>query len=320
MKRMTAVAILLTVAACTSSSTSNSGSSGGTNGNGNGSEAPDGGDSNGTTNPTGTTTQKIGTVSLSQSTFHAGPTTITSYTAVATFAEATGTSTTTTTGGTDPCKRSTEGDCSVLACDTSSLSGSDAGTVAVDGGGPTKTPTAGDITITGAKTITLSPGDNGTYSPKTEQVALWTDGGQVAVDAKGADVPAFQKSLAAPSPVTLTAPAWPSTPGAAVPIDRSQDLAVTWSNGGAGDVQVTLTSAAGTKTGLITCKFAASGGSGTITKAALGNLVATATGTINISASSSDTVTAGDWQVTVSALAPATTSSGAAASGIANIQ
>jgi hypothetical protein len=308
------------LAACTPSSTdsskpggaANPDTSSGPNGNGNGN-----GNGASTGPGAGTTVTKSGTVSLVQSKMTILDKDYSSYTASATFIQATSYSSTVSSTG---CTTSTDGDCSIVDCDASNAVVSDAGAPpAADAGAPQGNPSAGDITVTGDKEIVLSPNAAGVYAPKTEQVSLWTAGNDLAVKAKGADIPAFDKTLKAPGAITLTAPEWPTAPGQAVAIDRSADLDLAWTDGGDGDVSASISSVAGKKTTFITCTFKAAGGTGKITKAALGKLQTTTTGTISLLSTASDIVDAAGWKVTVSASSPASTSAGGAASGIANI-
>jgi hypothetical protein len=312
--RLAALAAVLVAAACTTTTTTTP--NGGSSGNGSSGGDTSSADGGGGSNPGGETLVRSGTISLSQSVMNIAGTDYSSYTAIATFIETTSAGTGST--GSSSCTQSTDGDCSIVACDTTGAVASDGGVVS-DAGAPKKSPTAGEITVKGLKEITLTPDDKGSYTAKFEQVALWKAGEDVSVKAAGAEVPAFEKTLKSPSTVIVSEPTWPAV-GQAIDVDRANDLDFTWADGGPGTVQAAITSAAGGKTTLITCKFKADAGTGKISKAALSKLVATDTGTLSLTAMSSEVVDASGWKINVLALTSATTSGGGAASGMAKIK
>ncbi|HEY1532645.1 MAG TPA: hypothetical protein VGF76_01460 [Polyangiaceae bacterium] len=71
----------------------------------------------------------------------------------------------------------------------------------------------------------------------------------------------------APSDVVITAP---TCPGLVCPeIDRTTDLAVTWTGGGAGQVRASFETIGPNNTGSVFCTFDSGAGSGVVPKAAL---------------------------------------------------
>lgn len=276
-----------------SSSSSSSSSSSGSSGDG------DGGSSSGSSG--GEADAKIGTISMTQTSFTAGPTTIDSYSLIASFA--TGGTAVGSGGEGTKCNTAKDGDCTVTDCD---LSPTDAGSSSggVSDAGTPKQKHAGDITVAADLDVTMTPDDNGSYPYKTGQVKLFGSEQEIAVDAKGADIPAFSTTLKAPTFVTLTEPAWPA-PGQPLAVNRANALAFKWDAGTSGDVMVSLSTVSSTKLASVSCTWKASAGQGSIGAAALGKLTTDGQGSIAVNASSTSTVTAGDWKVNVSALSPA---------------
>ena len=276
-----------------------------------GSTAP-GGSTPGTGTPATETKVKSGIVSLTQTSFDAGGMTFNSYTAFAGFSEGT----VATLNGAS-CKQSTDAACNITECATPA-SQPDAG--APDGGvaAPVKAPTAGDITIAAGQTITLSADATGNYAAKTGQVELFAPGAMVQIDAKGDTVPAFSKALTSPAVVTLTAPTWPAA-GQSLALDHTKELALAWSGGGTGDVGVTLTTSASGAVTVIACKFPSNANQGTISAAAMGKLLVTDSGSISMSASSSESFEQDGWKLQLSANSPVKAGS-SFASGVAKVQ
>lgn len=319
MKKLTVLATILLTAACTTNPTNTSGTSSSGGNTPGGGDNSSGGDGSGGDKPgdgDGTEATKSGSIMVTQSSYSVAGNDMFMYSTMASFVDATGSTVGTTNGV--KCTQSTDGDCSISECDLPSGSGNETDAGNGTPGEAKKQPTAGDITISGLEDVTMSPDGNGAYTAKSGQVALFEGGADVTFKAAGAEVPAFEKVLKAPSSVTLTAPAWPA-PGTALEIDRSKDLDLTWDNGTAGDVQASISSLAGQKTATITCKFKADAGQGKISKAALGKLVATDTGSISVSAMSSESFDQGGWKLSVMALAPASAGS-ASAAGSAKIK
>ncbi len=317
MKTLTVIASLMfsaaaIVVACKENETStpDGSSSGSTSSGGTSSSGSTGGTSSGNN----ATTVKSGLVSVTQSITKVVETDYISVTSIASFGE-----TTASGGGSDVtggCKTSTAGDCTVVECETTTDADRDAGNTPEDAGS-SKSPTAGDVKIKGLREITLSPdATTGNYPPKSDTPPaaskIWEGGDDVKISAVGAEVPAFDKTLKAPSSVTVTAPEFPTFPDK-LTIPRNADLDVTWANGTAGNVTASFvtTSSSGntTKLATITCTFKADAGTGKVPSAALGKLIA-GDGAVSIGASSNELVDQGGWKINLSLI-------GAGASGAA---
>lgn len=153
----------------------------------------------------------------------------------------------------------------------------------VDGGappGPSVAPNAGDLTITGirdagAVTLTYGPiGDAGSagYFPKSGNAQFFKGGDLVtAAGAGGADLPAFATvSVAAPDDIVLTSPA--CAVATCPDLDRTVDLAVTWTGGGSGKLQAFFESIVSSGTTTVTalgCNFDSAAHAGTVPSALL---------------------------------------------------
>ena len=166
-----------------------------------------------------------------------------------------------------PCASQTFGGCvTSLNCDVTQLPPPDAGVRFVS---------AGTITLEGTKldggaTMELSTSSN-SYSKFWPQ-QLWAGGEAITIKLQGAAVPASQQAITAPSTISLTAPSCDA--GVCADVARSADLAVTWSGGSSGKVQVLLaTSNVVAKTAsTVLCSFDASASRGTIPTAAITGL------------------------------------------------
>jgi hypothetical protein len=306
MKKLAAVSFLIALSACTIQQADKPATKAGAKTPaGDTKTGADGKDGDGTTpgeTPAGDGVVKSGSVTLSQSSFTAGPTTINSFSASALFFE---TVTTGATGGTTAtCKTSTDGACTISECDFSGAEApADPGTPAA----PAKAPHAGEITVAASETLTLAVDDKGAYAPKTGQTQLWATGSDITVKAAGDTIPAFEKVLKAPASVTVTAPAAPAA-GQSLDVDRAKELPFTWTGGGDGDVSVSVSAALlennkVTKSSSITCKFPSKDNKGTISAAAMGKLVATDTGSVIVGSSTTEAFEAGGWKLNVTASA-----------------
>ncbi len=311
------VAVAAAAVACTvettstpDGSSSSSSSSGGAGGDGGASSSSSSSSSGGTTGDA-----KIGTITMSQTSFSVANTNIDNYMVFASFAAATGG--TGTTGGSNPCTTSKDGACTVSEC---TLSQSDAGTTpAGDGGAGGKALNAGDIAVSATLDVTLSPDTaNGTYPAKTGQVKLFASEEDIDIDAKGNDVPAFKTTLKAPTFVTLTAPTWPAA-GQPLNVNRANPLELKWDAGTSGDVMVSLSTVDTAKIATVSCTFKSSDGAGTVPASALGKLLTTGNASISVSSQATQTVEAGDWKVNVLATSPAKAGS-SLASGTMKVQ
>ena len=120
---------------------------------------------------------------------------------------------------------------------------------------------------------------------------LVTGGVSSTCAAAGADVPAFTKSITAPTKATITSPAKPAT---YLTINRSQDFSVSWTGGGTGQVQVALNSMEADQR--LFCRFEASAGTGKVPAAALATL-ATGTGGFAMASLAHSVFESGDWAI-----------------------
>jgi hypothetical protein len=159
----------------------------------------------------------------------------------------------------------TAGTCTALVC-----------TFPVSDGTPPPAPipglNAGTITVSatgaaGPAVLTYGPiGDAGFagYKGVSATGQFFVPGAMVtATGAGGADLPAFgAESVVAPGEITMTSPA--CMPGGCPDLDRTTDLALAWTGGGAGKVTADLSTSSETTSTSIFCTFAAAGGTGTI--------------------------------------------------------
>mgnify|MGYP005853459669 CR=1 FL=1 len=253
---------------------------------------------------------KTGTIVLTQMSFAAGPTTIDSYSASASFAQAVASG----GGGSAACNTSQEGSCTITECTLPEQQGGGQNPAPQ----PTSSPHAGEITIGGAVEVKLAPDEKGAYTPKSGQEKLWSADADISVKAAGDTIPAFDQKVKAPAVVTLTAPEWPQV-GQPLAVDRTKSIELAWTDGGAGDVTAQISTLAGNKTASVSCTFEAASGKGTIPAAALGKLLPTEQGSVSVGASGTTAFDAGDWKVSVMAMAPAKTAGGMA-SGAAKVE
>jgi hypothetical protein len=160
---------------------------------------------------------------------------------------------------------------------------------------------AGAITLTGGtRPITLAPAADQTYPTLNVQTGLLFDpGATITFSAAGAEVPAFEKSLAMPAKATITSPAEPPSGSPFLTFDRGQDFTVTWSGGGEGLMQIALFGPDSSQ--LISCRFEASAGSGTLPASALGRLDA-GQGGFSMAVFTTTEEFAGDWAVELSGI------------------
>jgi hypothetical protein len=165
---------------------------------------------------------------------------------------------------------------------------------------------AGTVSIAGgAQSVTLSPGATKQYGAVTSaQVALFDGGETLGMQASGsADLPAFEGSVVAPTPIDVTSPSFAQ--GAA--IDRTTPLEVTWTGGAAGMVSFSVTtvetsSGQTTATTTLGCEAPASGGSLTVPAAALDRLSPTGpsvTATMAVSVSNRTSLEVADLLVSL---------------------
>ncbi|MFO0618925.1 MAG: hypothetical protein U0414_40425 [Polyangiaceae bacterium] len=154
---------------------------------------------------------------------------------------------------------------------------------------------AGDISIAGGtESLLLHPDRKHEYPKAVDDDAdLFAPGDTITLRAAGGDVPAFESIRTAPSPIDLRTPENPG--GAPLPIDRSQDLVLTWDGGEFGDLFVRVSD----DRHEIDCLFPTATGTGTLPAAALAVLSPTSEGSVLMAPASMESVQAGDWTVQV---------------------
>ncbi|MGH7281556.1 MAG: hypothetical protein ACRELY_08545, partial [Polyangiaceae bacterium] len=185
-----------------------------------------------------------------------------------------------TAGGVSPCVTTNTSGCSITVC-TYPAAAADAG-----GGSPFVPPNAGDITVTGMRdagpvVITYGElGDSGIIGYATQNGnALFFQGGDTvtATGAGGPDLPSFgPQSAVAPDAIVLTSPV--CTGSSCADLDRTTDLAVTWTGGGTGTLHAFFESVVTSPSPFFTaidCPFDSSAHAGTVPSAVLMNLAKT---------------------------------------------
>ncbi len=188
------------------------------------------------------------------------------------------------------CATTTVGACTFSSC------GPDAGI------GPAGV-SAGTITVTGgdlASPVSLSDpgGDDEEYVDQLESM-FFAPGQTLTASASGGVVPAFGPvSVVAPAYITLTAPVVVS---GAVTIPTTSDLSVSWTGGQPGAV-VYFQSFGATQGQVLNCAFDATAGSGTIPAAVMAPLEGAAGAVLIWAQGTSETITAGSYVVTESAI------------------
>jgi len=169
------------------------------------------------------------------------------------------------------CSSSVVGPCSVTVCN----GGTSPGTA-------TSFDSAGTLIVTGSRIdggVEVGPFfEDNAYTAQWEEPA-YQAGDVLTFSATGATVPAFSnRSIAAPSAITLTGPAAP-TAGMRYPINRASPLVVSWTGGTTGEVAIQLSSAILPGPGVtvtssteVVCRAPASGQTLTVPAAALAPL------------------------------------------------
>jgi len=140
-------------------------------------------------------------------------------------------------------------------------------------------PQAGTITASSnGGTIVITPDSMGYYADSVAGSALWTMlSAALTFTAEGGVVPQFSETFCGPVSATITKPASPPGvgPGRGLTIDRSADLAIEWTGGAVGDLEVVLTDdSSAASTVAVHCLFAGASGQGTVPKAALAKISA----------------------------------------------
>ena len=125
---------------------------------------------------------------------------------------------------------------------------------------------AGAITFTPTtEPVTLSPFSDGSYRVHASDQTLFAPGDTVAIAAEGDEVPALANELVAPASTIVTSRIGLS------PIDRTQDLELTWTGATTGEVFVAVSGGASIVTGF-DCRLPAGLGHGTIPAAVLAQM------------------------------------------------
>jgi hypothetical protein len=286
----TVLSASLCLAACGSSNPTDGGTSqDGTANN------PDGGSQADATNPgtdggetNGGTT---GFISITQSSVNAAGMSFNSNSISAAFLN------TVTSGTGNVCNVTNMGSCQISICQ------------AADGGGLmiTTTPeSAGNLTISGgqfAMDQVLMPDASGRYMGKSSQTLAFKGGDMLHFVGAGAAVPAFDQMLAAPTRISVSTPSLMG--GMPLQVNRQSDFPVMWTatDNSAGTVVVSLVKGGGNAAGVeVSCTFMASDGMGSV-PAAVMSMFSAGTGSISIVSVASTMVTAGAYQVKLSATA-----------------
>jgi len=193
------------------------------------------------------------------------------------------------------CRRSLVATCQIYVCDYA------------DGGAevpPAAAPLSGGTVTVGGTTPTFtldydaSAMRYGAVPAVPTDRLLFTGGETITFAASGADAPAFQDSLVAPAPITVTAPVFSS---GALSIDTSKDLVFVWTGTSVGTVSFNIRTATTTvAASFVSCQFDASELSGTIPAALLQNLDktdATTTATLTTDHSIAKGIVVGDYAI-----------------------
>jgi hypothetical protein len=159
------------------------------------------------------------------------------------------------------CSQRIAGACMVRAC--------------APGGTSTRAPSSGDVRLDfGGAPLTLSADGNGAYPNPAGKVAPWAPSTPLRFVSSGAEVPAFDVTLTAPTPLRVLEP---DPHGTVVAIDRAAGWSARWERGeGAVRVAVRQENAAGA-TALqggvaIDCFYDRSAGVASVPEAALSDL------------------------------------------------
>jgi hypothetical protein len=134
--------------------------------------------------------------------------------------------------------------------------------------------TAGDIVIDGGShQVYLFAQFGGQYSPWNYSSSYFSGGELLHAEAVGAEIPAFQIEVTAPSQPILSTPIIPPA-GEKLELNRNDALELRWSNSTLGLLRFTLSGFEVDRRRAVECKYAASAGQGTVPKAILAGLPA----------------------------------------------
>jgi hypothetical protein len=192
------------------------------------------------------------------------------------------------------CTKSTAGDCEILDCTFDDPSGNT----------PVTHRSAGVVTVGGTtQPFSISPAADSTYAAATTMTQLWTEGATIDFAASGDVVPAFSGSVVGVASLTLTSP---SLASGSITVDRTKDLAVTWTGGAAGTATAMLTRleqvGAASHSVTVACTWAPSAATGTVPAAALQAIPAGPMGSFSFFDRDDDVIGVSGWSITLSAL------------------
>jgi hypothetical protein len=166
------------------------------------------------------------------------------------------------------------------------------------GGATTKAVSSGTLELYAGAQVVLSsmPDGSGIYPSVSSTSATWNAGDAIGLRSAGAALPKFDVAFTAPPAITLTSPV---ADGGPVALDRTQDLAVSWTGTAAKVIvaasQVPAGSTDLTGSARFICEFDGVSDSATVPASAIATLSATFTGAtgLNIGGGDSKDVTIG---------------------------
>jgi len=209
---------------------------------------------------------------------------------------------------TQECKTYPEGSCTAEVCGPVSLPSP---------GWEIKKFAAGVIEISGARispAIRLEPVNSTQYPELSLPGLVWSGGEDIRFRAAGqpGGVPAFEATLKAPSLITVTAPVW----GDSLSVDRSKDLAISWTLEGAasGVVAARFTTDTSSGSTTVTCRYPAADKHGTIPSASLKRLTPASGAGFDVELNEEKHLQVGDWPVRLALLSHASRPGGGLAS------
>lgn len=189
------------------------------------------------------------------------------------------------------CTAQTLSGCRVITCRASPTGGSPASAAP---------PSAGTIRLTsGSESLEVAPATDGTYATIVSMKRLWSPAAMVSVAASGGTVPAFAGRVTGFDAITITAPVHSPT-GERFVLPRSGSLPLAWM-GMTGTVSVSLWARDQTKIVSARCSLAGASNSGSIGSVVLSKFPA-GDASISVTAGDEQTITAGDYRLTFTAL------------------
>ncbi len=178
---------------------------------------------------------------------------------------------------------------------------------------------AGTVRITGGtKAVALTPAVDKTYEPVTGSVVLWNGGETLNVAGDGKDVPAFKTTVVAPSKLTMTAPALPSS-AATLSVTRSAPFSATWSGASSGVAVLYFEATTSSNAFSATCTFKAGDGTAQVPAAAFADFPA-GEGSFNFYVKEVGVASPPGWTIRFTASSAMVDSAGAGATGAATFE